>query len=203
MPRSLFLGGFGGDRRGVAMVEFALLAPLLILFYVGMSEVCQGVLADRRTSHATSAVGDLVAQASVVTPDEVESIFDIAGVILAPYPTDSRLKLRVSSVKVDANGVAKVVWSDNKAWSDRTVGSTVDLPQVSGGAGGDEAFLRPGESAIMSEAEYSFVTPFSDLFVWIKNFVGRTSSAGASGFEYESTYFLRPRQSEEVTYKAS
>jgi len=205
-PRQLpsALSRFGRDGRGVAMVEFAMLAPLLILFYVGMAEICQGLMAERRTAHATSAIGDLVAQAEEVSGSEVQSVFNIAEVILAPYPTDGRLKLRVSSVAVDSNGVARVRWSDNKGWADRAQGEIIDLPQVASADGGQASFLANGESTIMAEAEYSFVTPFSDLFVRISELVGGGgTSASAGGFDFESKYFLRPRRSEEVTYKNS
>ena len=55
------------DRRGVSAVEFALVAPILVLLYFGLVELSQAATADRRLAHATSAVGDLVAQASSVT----------------------------------------------------------------------------------------------------------------------------------------
>jgi Flp pilus assembly protein TadG len=190
---------FSRDGRGLALVEFALIAPLLILFYVGMAEICQGLMAERRTHHATSAIGDLVAQAEQVTATEVDEVFAIAEVIFAPFTTTGRLKLRVSSVAVNPQGVAQVVWSENQGWSDRSPGSAVDLPQVAAAGGGSADFLGPGESAIMSEAEYSFVTPFSDLFVWLMNFVGDGSAADVGGFEYSSTHYLRPRRSEQVT----
>jgi hypothetical protein len=97
-----------------------------------------------------------------------------------------------------------VRWSDNNGWSNRAQGEIVTLPQVASSSGGQASFLANGESTIMAEAEYTFITPFSDLFVRIKELVGGGgASSSAGGFEFESTYFLRPRRSEEVTYKTS
>jgi Flp pilus assembly protein TadG len=196
--RSTSIRRFSEDGRGVAIVEFAMLAPLLILFYIGMAEICQGLMAERRTHHATSAIGDLVAQAAQVNATEVGEVFMIGGVIFEPYPTEGRLRLRVSSVKVDPQGVPKVTWSEARDWTERGQQSVVDLPEVPSSGGGSADFLRPGESAIMAEAEYEFVTPFSELFSWLIQYLGGASATRAGGFEYESTYYLRPRRSEEV-----
>jgi Flp pilus assembly protein TadG len=55
-----------GDVRGVSAVEFALIAPVMILFYAGMVDLCQGYMALKRTSHA-SAVADLASQSRSMT----------------------------------------------------------------------------------------------------------------------------------------
>ena len=98
------------DIRGVAALEFALLVPILCLLYVGMAEVTQGAMAERRTAHTASTIGDLVAQSSSVTQAGVTQVFSIGAAIVYPYPTDS-LKMRITSVVADAQGKTTVVWS--------------------------------------------------------------------------------------------
>ena len=46
----LSLPRFFRDRRGVAAVEFAFVAPVLILIYMGLAEVTMALMAERRGS---------------------------------------------------------------------------------------------------------------------------------------------------------
>ena len=109
LPTSLF-ARFGVDRRGVSALEFALIAPILILTYFGVGELCEAMMAQRRTAHAASAIGDLTAQASSVATSDVSDIFAAATDILTPFPT-TPLKMRLTSVTGNASAVPKVDWS--------------------------------------------------------------------------------------------
>jgi Flp pilus assembly protein TadG len=42
------LSRFWRDRRGVSAVEFALIAPVLMIFYFGMAELTEAMMAQRR-----------------------------------------------------------------------------------------------------------------------------------------------------------
>jgi hypothetical protein len=91
--------------------------------------------------------------------------------------------------------VPQVTWSEAESWAERAW-LTVDLPEVAARAAAAR-FLRPGESAIMAESEYAFVTPFSELFSCYPISRGRQRHPGRR-VQYDSTYYLRPRRSEEV-----
>jgi Flp pilus assembly protein TadG len=45
-----FLNRWRRDRRGVSAVEFAFIAPVLILFYFGVAELCSALLAWSRNA---------------------------------------------------------------------------------------------------------------------------------------------------------
>jgi Flp pilus assembly protein TadG len=49
-PRKKGLSGFWRDRRGVSAVEFALIAPVLVIFYCGLAELTQAMMAQRRSA---------------------------------------------------------------------------------------------------------------------------------------------------------
>ena len=53
---------FMRDRRGVSAIEFALIAPLLILIYVGVAEIGNALTVFRRTSTVAATAADLTAQ---------------------------------------------------------------------------------------------------------------------------------------------
>ena len=166
---------FRDDCDGIAATEFAMLAPIMILFYFGMAEICQGFMAQKRTEHVASAVADLVAQADSVSTAELNDVFTVATQIMKPFPSTT-LKQRITSVTVNAQGVAKVDWSANKGWTSRTAGSTVSLPS---------GLLANGESIIMSEVEYAYASPF--------DYVMPASTT------FRKTSYLRPRTTTTVT----
>lgn len=167
-----------GDRRGVSAVEFALIAPIMVLLYMGLAELTLAMMAERRASHAASAIGDLVAQRAAVSNTEVDDIFQVASAIVYPF-SGATLKLRATSVKADANGVPKVVWSRAKGsgMSALPVGATV--------SGLPANFLAVGESTIMAEVQYPYDTP-------LKKIIPRT-------LNFSEKFYLRPRKSVEVT----
>jgi Flp pilus assembly protein TadG len=170
-----WLRGFRDDRKGVSAVEFALIAPIMILFYFGMSELCQGFMAQKRTEHVAATIADLVAQGETTTTTSLNDVFKVATQVMSPYPTTT-LKQRVTSVTRNSSGVAKVDWSQGSGYTARTTGSTVSLPSN---------LIANGESVIMAEVQYVYTSPF--------DYVMPTQST------FTKTYYLRPRQSSMVT----
>jgi Flp pilus assembly protein TadG len=164
-----------GDRRGVSAVEFALLAPIMIAFYFGLAEFCQGFMAQKRMGHASAMVADLVSQTDIITPAQLDDVFEIGGLIMKPFSA-TPLKLRVSQLTRDNNGVVKVVWSRGKSWTARVTGSTVTIPA---------GLIDNGESIIFSEATYDYDSPVDYLMPTITRF--------------SHAYYLRPRLTEQVT----
>ena len=166
---------FGKDRKGVAAVEFALIAPAMILLYCGLVELCQAIIADRKTNHVASAVGDLVSQAETVSSSDLSDIFTIANTIMSPFPTSS-LQIRVTSLTANASGTPVVDWSKGYGgFSALTVGQTKTLPMT----------LASGDSMVMSESKYTYTSVLHYVL--------------PSALSYSEVYYLRPRRSDKVT----
>lgn len=174
MSRRGILSRLTGDERGVSAIEFALLAPILIAFYFGMAEFCQGYMAQKRMGHVSAMVADLVAQEEVVATANLDDIFDIGGLIMKPFSTTA-LKQRVSSVTRTA-GVARVVWSRGDGMTSRAVNEVIVLPAD---------LIANGESIIVSEATYDYDSPVDYLMPGITRF--------------SHIYYLRPRTVDNVT----
>ena len=169
-----FWGKFRRDRRGVAAVEFALIAPVMILLYFGLAELCQALIAERKANHVASAVGDVVAQFQTVTPGNLDDVFNIGNVVMSPLPTTT-LQMRVTSITANASGVAKIDWSYGRGLSALTKGATYVLPMT----------LSAGDSIVMSESKYQFTSPVQYV---VRN-----------ALNYNEVYYLRPRRSDQVT----
>ena len=91
------LSRFRRDTRGVSAVEFALIAPVIVLMYAGTVQVCQAFMSDKRSGHAASIVADMVAQNASLSLKQVENVMAVGDRIMRPFPADG-LTLRVTSV---------------------------------------------------------------------------------------------------------
>lgn len=162
---------FGGDRRGVSAVEFALIAPFMVTLYLGGVQLSLALTADRKLTSTANAVGDLVAQDDYVTDGEMADIFAAADAIMAPYRTDP-LALRVSSVRMNDDGDVWVDWSEGEGLPARDPTNAPAIP---------DGVLVEGESIVVVEAGYVFRTPYQ--------------IEGLEEFTLSDTVYLRPRRS--------
>ncbi len=154
LGRLVSLKAFFGDKRGVSAVEFALLAPILIMAYLGLAELTLGMMASRRTSHLAATIGDLAAQSDTLTLSNISDLWAIGSSMLMPFSTDNTtLKIRLSSVTmVGSNATVQ--------WSQATTGTTgyakgSVIPSIT------TAQIAAGESLMMTEVEYDYTSPIS------------------------------------------
>jgi Flp pilus assembly protein TadG len=115
------------DDRGIAAVEFAMIAPLMIVMFFGMIDVSMGVGVDRKVTLVSQAMSDLASRYVSVNDTDITNFFSIGNAMLAPYGT-ADLTATITEIYIDPkdNGKGKVQWSKGSAVL--TVGSTVALP---------------------------------------------------------------------------
>jgi Flp pilus assembly protein TadG len=141
--RQIF-GRFAGDRRGVSAVEFALLAPLMIVLYVGCAEISDGVSANRKVTLTAAALANLAAQVSIISSSDMTNILDASSSVIAPYST-TKLKVTVSCINIDANRNSTVKWSATRNGTLRT--GTVSIPT---------ALAVANSQLILAEASFEY-----------------------------------------------
>lgn len=163
------------DRRGAAAVEFAFVAPVMILIYYGLAELTQGMMADRRASHVASAIGDLVAQDTSINTAEMNDIFNVGKAIIAPFPA-SGLSMRVTSVRKDANGNLTVVWS--KASGSMSAATSIASVPAN--------LITNNESLILAESSYVYNST--------------TKKALPNALTFTRKYYLKPRKTAQVLW---
>lgn len=119
---------FGDDLAGLSAVEFALVLPIMLTLYLGGVELSDALTINRKVTHVTSTLGDLVAQSKTITDSDIEDIFNAAESIITPYDVNA-LKMVVSGIEIDEDGIATVAWSDSRNMTALTVNSVYsDLP---------------------------------------------------------------------------
>jgi len=88
---------FSKDEKGVAAIEFAFLAPLLLALTLGSIEITQSVWADGKVEQATSTIGDLVSRTPIMTDDELMNLGEAGPLVLRPNPQND-LNFTVTSI---------------------------------------------------------------------------------------------------------
>ena len=161
---------FSLNTSGIAAVEFAMIAPLMITTYFGASEVGNILLADRKVTNVAAATTDLVAQAVQINNDDMSDIFNATSAIMAPYNTAS-VEIIVASVNIDLDGNSTVGWSDAQNASALVEDSPYALPQGTG---------MPGASVVVTKVRYTYTSPIGEFLT--------------SGLTVEDTFYQRPRR---------
>ena len=163
-----------GDRAGVAAVEFALILPIMLTLYLGANEFGNALTIQRKVTHVTSSVSDLVAQAKTISNADMTNILDASAAVLTPYPT-AKLTIKVSLIKIDAVGTATVVWSDARNTTALTVGAVVQVP----------ADVKTANTYLVNaEVHYDYVPTIGYVMT--------------GHFDLQDKFYLRPRLSTDI-----
>lgn len=145
---------------GFAAAEFALLAPVLVLMYLGTVEVTRAVHIDRQFTSATALTAELVAREEELGETQAESEATLEGILdsvehsMSPYDTTD-LRLAIISVKASSDDETdtKVEWSySHNGHSAPATCSSYTLPA---------GFVDKGESVIVVESSYVFNALFT------------------------------------------
>jgi Flp pilus assembly protein TadG len=165
--------------QGTALIEFALVFPLMIVIFLGLVEFGEAFAVNRKLTNSAGTVSDLVAQVPRVNTAELNDIARVAEEIVKPYRTVN-LGLVVSSIRADGNNAPTVAWSyaHGTGATARAQGSAVTLPS---------GVTEPNSSVILAETTYQF-TPTVGMFL--------TGAIELSGQAY-----FRPRVSRTVAFE--
>jgi Flp pilus assembly protein TadG len=165
------LRGFAKSTSGVAAVEFAYIAPLLMLMTFGTFEVTRALIVHKRFQRATAMVGDLVAresklwpadedEASVTTSDAKATLNGILQSVehtMEPY-SSSPLQITVYQLWASMSDAkkTKIEWSyQYPAGTTSGCGDPKAMPET--------GMLQPGGRAIVVEAKYKYTPLLSNL----------------------------------------
>jgi len=163
------------DEEGVSAIEFALIAPLMVILFFGGIELSLLMQADRRVTTVAATIGDLASRETVLNNGDVNDIFLASTLLLSPLDP-SIAQVRLSSLIADEDGDVTVAWSDGCNLASRVVGDSVeDLPN---------GIIAANGSIIMAEVDYAYE---SDIGFTLQN-----------SQQLSDRFFLRPRRSSTV-----
>lgn len=181
--------GFLADRRGVAAIEFAFIAPVLLAMYFLSMEVSQAIETSKKVARVGSMVADLVTQQQSVAKADMTAIMKIGDSSLQPY-NRSKPKVVITAIQMTnaSNPQAKVVWS---------------YRMENGGYG-----AGPGKDTIVTTVPAALRTPnaflirvessldYKPIITWSADAKRTLGLLGAfDSLAMGQTYYLRPRMS--------
>lgn len=173
------------DESGVAAMEFALIAPLMGVMFIGAVEMSQVITVDRRVTQIAGSTADLVARADKkISQTEIGDIMRVGSYIMKPYsanPINIVLRNVTSSPASATNTKQSWTCSYNGTGQTQTCTCT------------DTAFTLPGnlvttnDSVVVAEVTYAYV-PL--VFNYIMK---RTWGGNGSSYPLSETIYMKPR----------
>ena len=167
--------GFASNSSGMALVEFALILPFLLLLFLAGTQLNLALTADRKVTILARTVSDLVGQSTILTAADVNNIFDAAASVIYPFPATG-VHAVVSLVATDKDGNTTVKWSAARNATPLTAGDPVTIKNP-----------QPNTAQILSTVQYDYTPPVP--FAMIK------------AMTLSDTIQMRPRSTDSIIYK--
>jgi len=141
-------------KDGVAAVEFAILAPLMLTMYIGTVEAGNFLSTNMKVTNTAATMADLVARAPYIDDNEIDLMFEAVSIIMRPVDV-SGMEIVVTALSAEFVGGElqyRVRWSDsaNSNASPRAINSYVVIPET------DQPPVSVGDYIVMSELSYVY-----------------------------------------------
>jgi Flp pilus assembly protein TadG len=145
------------DQAGNILIEAALVFPILVGLFLGVSEFSEGFTVSRRLATAAYTAADLVARQQAVTADDLNAVKAMIDETVKPFSLAS-LGLVVTSVVADEDNATTVAWSEamGTGVSPHGTGAAISLPA---------GLTFPKGSIVVAEVKYQFKSTLSTLLV--------------------------------------
>jgi Flp pilus assembly protein TadG len=135
------------DGRGVALVEFAMVLPVLMMLFVGGYQISDAVAAQRKITAAARTIADLTSQYTTVTDSDLDTILNASEQVMAPY-AQTNARMTVSQIDIDATRRSKVGWSRGKNTAKLAAGSEFAVP---------DSIKQANTSLIVARIDYQYI----------------------------------------------
>ncbi|WP_168990430.1 TadE/TadG family type IV pilus assembly protein [Aureimonas flava] len=160
-------------------MEFAVILPVMLLFYLGTFEASQAIITKRKVTNAAETVGGIVARSSEMDATRMRNVLLISDAIIGSVDGDPP-EITVTTVRTDAKGVATVDWSRRGTAEAAAKGTPYRLPDELAGLA--DAYF------VLATVRYAYTPAF--------DFVGIFGT-----MEFERRFTFRPRKGTEIAWK--
>lgn len=180
-----------GNEKGVAAIEFAFIAPVLLSIYFVTMEVAQAVESNKKVGRAASMIADLITQQDKMKKAELDAIMEIGNSILQPYNrTVPEFVITAIEITDEDSPKVKVAWSrkmkNGNASVDAAPGTITTVPEK----------LKIRDSFLVRVETKLDYRPMITYTTDEKKTLGLLGAF--DNINMSETYHLRPRQSSTI-----
>lgn len=189
---------FARDSKGVAAIEFAYIAPILLIMLMATFELSRAISIDRRLNSVSAMASELVAREEQVAPGDLKNIYLSLNHVMEPYD-DNSLVVRLIQVRTDLNGATKVEWSSeiNDTAAHDTGSSPLPTPYAQCSTFNIDSELKQnGSRVVVAEVGYNYQPIFGNFVFGSFSFESlktkRNQISGLAG-SWSSKAYYSPR----------
>src|ERR1700722_2453329 len=179
--RKTLWGNLKPDQAGTALIEFAVVMPILLILFLGSYETANLLVADFKLEAAAETAADLVGQTTILDGPlpsaDLTTISNAAGQVMTPLPTNSsQLQIAYASVTY-STGSAVIDW--HLEVNGATAINLASLPNGAVAANLGSQTSGSLDSVIVARLTYAYTSPFAYLL--------------NSAYTLTESSFIRPR----------
>lgn len=161
------------DKRGMAAVEFAFIAPILAGMMIVLVELTLRYQAVEKFHRYSSQAGDLMSRSVTLTTSDVEALYASSTKMMQPLVVGENLTLTVTSIGYDSTGTPKILWQRTEP--ETTSAISFNLSDAAG-------LGYAGDTVIRTDTRFIFSSAISTAF-------------GLEDIELNRKMYYRPRSS--------
>jgi Flp pilus assembly protein TadG len=98
------------DTGGLAAIEFAMIAPILLVLFFGVVEMSSGLAAYRKVTLMAHTLCDLTSQSVEVQDSDLSNFFAASTGVMMPF-SPAPISQTITEIWVNSSGQAYVQWS--------------------------------------------------------------------------------------------
>lgn len=172
---------FKDDERGIAAIEFAIIAPIMIAMYFGLAEIASAISVDRRVSHGTNVAGDLATQQPEMKDTDIEETMSAALRVMGVSD--------ISNISIDMESfILPAVGEPPESRGRIRVNASSGNFAAFDATGLDTKLLNSKSGVVVTRVKYQY-TPLQLRFF-------------DSVITLEETFLLKPRRSDAVEFQS-
>lgn len=157
------LSDFRRNRSGIAAMEFALVAPIVILFFFGVIEATDAYIANKKVQEAADIMSNLVSLQTTMDYNDMEGVISAGTQMLDPYGIEGAT-VEIVSVVLDGDGDPVVAWSlDKNRAAVYTAGA--DYTSLNGKVTltGTNGIMETGSALIVTKITFPFTSSLGTM----------------------------------------
>jgi len=169
-----FLNNWLHNEEGVAVMEAAMLFPVMLVLLMGVFDLGNGITLSAKTITSSQIAADLVSRNRSIDSAELNDLIEGAKLAFEPYGTAS-FGIDIVSIRFDSDQNPEILWREtrNMPQNDAAVASVVGL-------------APEGEGMIIVTVQYGYEPMFSKYFT--------------DDIDFSEVAFARGRRSPTVTW---